>query len=582
MRRAQWLVILLVGFMMACQGAEGPPGPQGPAGATGSGGTGPTGPTGPQGPAGDAGPAGPAGDAGAGRDLTFVGPGLKVSVLDAGITDAGVATVDVKITDTVGRALDRTGTFTEGVVAVSFVLGYLEERVDGLPLQYVSYTKRNVTSALDGGSFVQNATDTGGTWTELDPVGGGLYRYRFATPALVGANGNRTHSVGLYATRTFQTQRYVDNQVFHFRPDGAAVTAKRDIVTTAACNGCHTRLEAHGGARRDVNLCIMCHTRTNDIDPESGNTIDFKVMIHNIHRGADLPSVDAGVPYQFVGFQNAVSNFSDVVYPGALTNCDACHTGSQGQRWKTNPSQENCSGCHDRTWFASETPPAGFTVHSGGARVDSQCIVCHDANSIQPIELRHRLASRDPNRIAVTSTILAVPPAGPGEIPKVTFSVNVNGAPRDVLTQRLSRVRFTIGGPNTDYARFFTETAETALECANSASVGCFERVDAGVFTYHARTAMLPATRAASPSAWSSARTTTLACAGARPTQSLLSPSPTRLRCLGRRTSPWRSATSATRRWRRTAARATTPSTASSATQRTRWPTWWCPPMARR
>ncbi len=413
-------------------------------------------------------------------------------MLDAGISDAGVASVDVKITDTVGRALDRTGTFTEGVVAVSFVLGYLEERSDGLPLQYVSYTKRNVTSAVDGGVFVQNATDTGGTWAELDPVGSGLYRYRFATAAAVGANANRTHSVGLYATRTFQTQRYVDNGVFHFRPDGAPVTTKRDIVTTAACDGCHTRLEAHGGARRDVNLCIMCHTRTNDLDPESGNTIDFKVMIHNIHRGANLPSVDAGVPYQFVGFQNAVSDFSDVVYPGAITNCDACHTGSQGARWKTNPSQENCSGCHNRTWFATETPPAGFTLHSGGARADSQCIVCHDVASIQPIELRHPLPARDPNRIAVASTILAVPPTAPGQLPKVTFSVTVNGAPRDVLTQRLSRLRFTIGGPNTDYARFFSETAETAPECANATSLGCFERVDAGVFTYHAKATMLP------------------------------------------------------------------------------------------
>ncbi len=496
--RSHLLVVGLALVAAACIGPPGSPGTQGPPGETGAPGKdgengqngqpGPAGDAGPEGPQGPQGPQGPPGDAG--RDLRFVGPGLNIRVLDAGVSN-GVATAELELTDSTGRALDRTGTYTEGAVSVSLVLGFIEERADGLPLQYTAYTRRNVT--WDGGTYVQNSADTNGQWTELGPLTG-RYLYRFGTAVNPGANVNKTHSVGLYATRTYQNQRYVANTVFNFRPDGQPVTAVRDIVTTQACNTCHTRLEAHGGARREVGLCIMCHTNSADIDPETGNTIDFKTMVHNIHRGAQLPSVtDGGVPYRIVGFGGAVHDYSVIHYPGNINNCEACHTGTQGTRWKTNPSQEACSGCHDRTWFASNTPPPGFQVHFGGPRTDAQCIVCHDATSIEPIERRHRTPNRDPLRLDVQSSILSVPPVAPLTRPQVTFSFTVNGQPRDVLTQRVSRLRFVMGGPNVDIGRFWSETAENAADCAVITDGGaCLERVDAGIFTWRSPTALLP------------------------------------------------------------------------------------------
>lgn len=281
--------------------------------------------------------------------------------------------------------------------------------------------------------------------------------------------------------------------MYSFRPDGQAPVAKRDIATTAACNKCHTRLEAHGGARREVGLCVMCHTNTADLDPDTGNTFDFKIMIHNIHRGAGLPSVDAGTPYRFIGFGNALHDYSQVQYPGFITQCEACHTGSQGDRWKTNPSREGCQGCHDRTWFTADAGvPAGYHLHPGGPREDSQCIVCHADNSIEPVSVRHRYFGRDSKTLDVTSVIGAMPQVAPLTRPAVTFTMNVNGQARDVLAQRLSRLRFVFAGPNTDVARFYSETAENAPDCATVTDGGaCLERVDAGVFVWRSATPLL-------------------------------------------------------------------------------------------
>lgn len=501
------LAVTLVAAALGCTGAPGPQGPQGPAGETGASGPAGAGTQGPAGPPGQngmngvdgtngqpgmTGPQGPAGDAGLnGRDLRFSGPGLVVTVLDAGIDDGGVS-VDLRLADSAGRALDRDGLLTEGAVSVSLVAGYLEERAaDGLPLQYVSYTRRDV--AFDGGTFAQNATDTGGAWSELEPLGSGRYRYRFATRAAVGANAGKTHSIGLYATRTVQSVRYVDNEVFHFRPDGQPVVKRRELVTNQTCNTCHTRLEAHGGARRDVELCVMCHTDTADLDPDTGNSYDFKKMVHAIHRGSSLPSVDAGTPYRFVGFMNREFDYSHVKYPGDLDTCEACHQGPQADRWKTNPSAANCSGCHDRTWFADAFPPPGYTLHFAGPRPDTQCLICHQDGSIAPTSVKHVSPLRDATRLEVKAAIWSVPAAPPGARPTVTFGVDVNGQPREALTARLSRLRFVFAGPNTDIARFTSETAENAPDCALVTDGGaCLQRLDAGVFTYRANLTMAP------------------------------------------------------------------------------------------
>jgi OmcA/MtrC family decaheme c-type cytochrome len=76
-------------------------------------------------------------------------------------------------------------------------------------------------------------------------------------------------------------------------------------------------------------LCVVCHNPgsndVNTIDPDTGNSIDFQVMIHKIHMGENLPSVKAGTPYQIIGFQQSVQDFSNVVFPADVRNCQMCH-----------------------------------------------------------------------------------------------------------------------------------------------------------------------------------------------------------------------------------------------------------------
>ena len=100
-------------------------------------------------------------------------------------------------------------------------------------------------------------------------------------------------------------------------PNGGEVRTIRDIVSVSSCNSCHDPLALHGGSRRDVKVCITCHTtkiinpdtgeEDDQIDPDSGNNIAFKIMVHKIHRGEMLPSVEAGDPYFIVGFNDTVT-----------------------------------------------------------------------------------------------------------------------------------------------------------------------------------------------------------------------------------------------------------------------------------
>ena len=455
----RWLLVSLL--VAACEGPAGPPGAVGDPGTDGS-----------PGAPGDAGsPGAPAAPA-----PWLTGPGVDIAVTGLAFTGS-TATVSFALTDGAGAALDPGGRLTEGSVAVSFVLAQLAQNTDGSAGAYTAYTTQAQTSPITGDSAIQATAESTGTLRAVDVVRG-RYTYEIAAP-LTGLVASATQTVAAFAVRTRGDAQVIARATFSARPDGGAVVA-REAVTAGACNACHRTLDGHGGRWTRPEQCVLCH-QPQSSDPDTGNTVDFKVMVHKIHRGNQLPSVLGGTPYRIIGFAQRVNDFSTVAFPQDIARCTACHTGAQADRWKTAPSKVACASCHDTTVF--ETPiPAGKRLHSGGAQTDSAaCAICHPATGgLAGISDEHLVGLLSPTATQVALTIRSMTATGPGQTPTMVFQAMVGGAPRDLLTQPLTSVTATLAGPNTDFASYWQAKIQGA------GAVGTLAAVDAaqGIFSY--------------------------------------------------------------------------------------------------
>ena len=457
---------------------------------------------------GDDGPPGASGDDGEpgsdGRSALVAGPGLAVEITGVDLPDDRRAVLTLSIRDAQGRPLDRGGLYTEGAVSARFVLAYLASS-GGQVGQYVPYKTTTVTGkTIDStppvlASATQPGADSAGSWTEVDAATG-LYTSRFEQALPEDFPEDTTHTVAGFLSRTVDGVQYAADPVFHFRPDGDAVTELREIVATDTCNGCHDTLAVHGGSRRDTGLCITCHTQ-GMADPESGNSLDFKQMIHKIHRGKNLPSVLAGDPYVLVGYNDAEHDYSDVSFPQAMENCTTCHQGApDSDNWKTSITRAACTSCHDRTNFESTTPP-GFVDHpAGDYSTDATCAGCHSEgdNRIGPYEVdvtmvhvpRTELPYRqitnpsggDYGDVISLAPVLRgeirdVTSVGPSEYPQVRFYVEVTRGsvttPLDVISTPMNRLRFIFAGPTSDYVGYTQLTAAT-IDIAAGSEAGEF------------------------------------------------------------------------------------------------------------
>lgn len=387
--------------------------------------------------------------------LQFIRPGLVINIVSATIANDGTISVDYKLTDPKGVPLDLAGITTPGPVSVSFVIANIPKGQE----QYVSYITRNETDTVTGSgrTAVQATADSGGT---TQTVAVGEYVYTFKNKAPTGFDATATHRIGMYGSRNlteFDLGTNYDDATFDFVPAGGT-PAPRDVVRTADCNKCHDSLAAHGGSRKSVELCIMCHT-PQTTDAETNNTLDFKVFIHKLHDGSDLPSVKAGTPYQIFGFQNSVNDYSTVAYPADVRRCVTCHNPNNGaaqtNAWLQTPTRAACGSCHDNVNFATGQNHSASNLPEVS---DTQCAQCHTPQGQLEFDASIKGAHVYPQESAANPglvfTIQKVDNGGPGQKPTVTFTVKDfagNGVSMAQLTGGSNRLALVLAGPTSDY-----------------------------------------------------------------------------------------------------------------------------------
>ncbi len=419
-----------------------------------------TGPAGPEGPAGPPGPPGLAGAPGVPGKPAPVppGPGLKMQITKVEIGQDNKPVVGFTLTDAKGNTVRPTDVDSG---SLRFTIAKLvADKETGLT-RYENYITADVkgndysvngekkSAALASALQVSSGMDTGGKLSEGETG----YTYVFSNTLPANFDKSATTVVGGQVTRN--SREFVSNSVYSFVPAGGTPQT-REVVTTQNCNRCHDPVEGHGGQRVDTKLCVLCHTQQTT-DPESGNTVDFKVMVHKLHSGGDLPSVKAGKPYYIVGFQQNVADFSTVAWPQDTRNCQTCHNGAKdGDNWKNAPSAAACTSCHDDVNLKTGEN------HPGGAQAnDASCKGCHPADSGKEFDASivgaHVIPNNSKQLRGVKFEIVSVSDTKPGQKPTVVFNIKDN-AGKTIDPKEMGNLALTLAGPTTDYANRWTET----------------------------------------------------------------------------------------------------------------------------
>ena len=234
-----------------------------------------------------------------------------------------------------------------------------------------------------------NATDNGD----------GTFSYTFTEQVPV--DSEATFAVAMEGRVRFDllgetiTQGTASNGRMIFTVNNSEPVERRQIIDDAKCNACHSELRFHGSLRVGVDSCVMCHNpngtdiarRTEEqLPPE---TINFKDMIHKIHRGSELE-----MAFTVFGFGGTPHDFTGIEFPGDLRNCEMCHVDgsfeiplsmdaistviSDGTTIVSEklPERASCTSCHDS--LVAEVHAILNT--DPGARVES-CSVCHDSGA---------------------------------------------------------------------------------------------------------------------------------------------------------------------------------------------------------
>jgi OmcA/MtrC family decaheme c-type cytochrome len=202
------------------------------------------------------------------------------------------------------------------------------------------------------------------------------------------------------------------NVVAYFAVTDTTPLPRRLVVSSATrCVACHGEFSkdfsVHGGIRNATEHCVLCHNPAFDSlgrqpAPAAGTTaetfpVNFKVLIHKIHRGPDLTE-----PYLLFAPNGDATNVQELLFPGDLRNCQKCHVTAAGNRTEllipdrgvlgpdvqptehhridakktiletiaTLPITSACTSCHD-------TPVTAAHVQLNTLGGVETCTVCH-------------------------------------------------------------------------------------------------------------------------------------------------------------------------------------------------------------
>ncbi len=400
------------------------------------------------------------------------GGGLKAEITAVAIPTNRRPVVTFKIADAKGKPLDLEDLDPDSLKFTIAALNvekngersyhnYILTKVAGKDYVFKGETRKPAVAET-----AQTDTDQGGVLTR---VRSGVFSYTFKSALPAGFNARATHVVGGEMTRG--NRLYAANPLFEFVPAGGKVGEHFDLPETATCNTCHDPMRAHGGTARETGYCALCHT-TQLIDPETGENLDFKYIIHKLHRGKYLPSVKQGKPYFIVGARQRVFDYSAVVSPQSVVtetipkeyrNCAACHANPKVTQWKTLPSIAGCVSCHDDVDLKTGKK------HGPGPAADGSCVNCHQAEGPEfgpSVAGAHVFPGNSAQLPGIVFDILKIDGGKPGTNPVVTFSLkDKKGEPVNVA--QMNNLSLVLAWPTSDYKLEIIEDARKAQPLGN-------------------------------------------------------------------------------------------------------------------
>jgi OmcA/MtrC family decaheme c-type cytochrome len=161
----------------------------------------------------------------------------------------------------------------------------------------------------------------------------------------------------------------------------------------------------HGNGRHGVETCLMCHSvagaedhpqyRTDTAPETPGVAVNFRVMLHKIHHGAELANASSYTVVGFGGSEHTYEHLEFPALPDGTKNCTKCHgtsdawtevAGRDHPTDQTLPAREwraVCTTCHDDDVAAAHVE----AQTAGGVET---CSVCHGEGAEFGVEVMHK------------------------------------------------------------------------------------------------------------------------------------------------------------------------------------------------